>query len=419
MDQLAVPAQPRPAGVFYHGAWRPLAKLLVKGWLLTVVTLGIYRFWLVTNARRYLWSHTDVAGDQLEYTGRGKELLIGFLMALAIFVPLNLVVSLAALGGTEMQAIATLAYIAALALLVPFALYRGRRYRLNRTVHRGIRLGMGGSGIVYALRSIGWLLLTLITFGFAYPWMHASLERYAVGNTYYGDSRAFFSATGSRLWRATLLLQIIVWGPLVAALISLLASGSISLLLADGAGSLAEKLEAGDIATGLGFIIFGVSWMIPAALFLYPVYRAVEMRWWASGISLDELSMRSTLRAGQIYVMYLKFWGAMLLAGLVIGTVTTGVGLFVAGGAGLQDIEALAQHEASIAVTIASVLVYVAFAIVYAVLYYTLVWAGFWRAAATSFTIVNPHVLERAKSSRLTANAFGEGMADALDIGGF
>ena len=419
MDQFSAPAQPMQAGVLYHGAWRPLAKLLVKGWLLTIVTLGIYRFWLVTNARRYLWSHTDVAGDQLEYTGHGKELLIGFLMALAIFVPLNLLVSLAALGGTQIQVIASLAYFAALALLVPFALYRGRRYRLNRTVHRGIRLGMGGSGAVYALRWIGWLLLTAITFGFAYPWMHASLERYAIGNTYYGDKRAFFSATGSRLWRATLLLQIIVWGPLVAALISFVASGSISQLLEGGASSVAEKFEAGDIAAGLGFIIFGVSWMTPAALFLYPVYRAIEMRWWADGISLDELRMRSSLRAGQVYVIYLKFWGAMLLAGLVIGALTTTIALLAAGDAGIQDIEALAQREASIAVTVASILVYVAVAIVYAVLYYTLVWAGFWRAVSTSFTIVNPHVLERAKSSPLTANAFGEGMADALDIGGF
>ena len=33
------------------------------------VTLGIYRFWLATDIRRFLWSNTEIAGDSLEYTG--------------------------------------------------------------------------------------------------------------------------------------------------------------------------------------------------------------------------------------------------------------------------------------------------------------------------------------------------------------
>ena len=40
--------------------------------------------------RRHLWANTSVDGDAAEYTGRGKELLIGFLVALAILVPIYL-----------------------------------------------------------------------------------------------------------------------------------------------------------------------------------------------------------------------------------------------------------------------------------------------------------------------------------------
>src|ERR1700739_861516 len=56
------------------GYWR----LRIKGAALVVVTLGIYRFWLATDARRFLWSNTEIAGDTLEYNGLATELLIGF-----------------------------------------------------------------------------------------------------------------------------------------------------------------------------------------------------------------------------------------------------------------------------------------------------------------------------------------------------
>ena len=62
-----------------------------RGAALELVTAGFYRFWLATDIRRHLWSNTLIDGDAAEYTGRGKELLIGFLFALAILVPIYLV----------------------------------------------------------------------------------------------------------------------------------------------------------------------------------------------------------------------------------------------------------------------------------------------------------------------------------------
>ncbi len=77
--------------------------------------------------RRYFWNNLAVRGDPLEYTGLAIELLLGFLIVLAIFVPVQL------------------AYALALTLLTPYALYRARRYRLSRTRWRGIRFGQDAS----------------------------------------------------------------------------------------------------------------------------------------------------------------------------------------------------------------------------------------------------------------------------------
>ena len=79
-----------PTRVDFTGNRTEFRKLVTKGALLELVTFGFYRFWLVTDIRRHLWANTAVDGDAAEYTGRAKELLVGFLFALAILVPIYL-----------------------------------------------------------------------------------------------------------------------------------------------------------------------------------------------------------------------------------------------------------------------------------------------------------------------------------------
>ena len=92
-----VPAPPPlPASLEFTGERNGFLHLVARGAGLELVTLGFYRFWLVTDIRRHLWSNTVIDGDAAEYTGRGRELLIGFLIALAILVPIYLAYFLSA-----------------------------------------------------------------------------------------------------------------------------------------------------------------------------------------------------------------------------------------------------------------------------------------------------------------------------------
>lgn len=74
-------------GAQFLGQRRYYWRLLIRGAVLLMVTLGIYRFWLVTDVRRFLWSNTEIAGEALEYTGTALELLLGFLVAIALLIP--------------------------------------------------------------------------------------------------------------------------------------------------------------------------------------------------------------------------------------------------------------------------------------------------------------------------------------------
>src|ERR1700754_131582 len=94
--------------VVFSGVRGDFRRLVLRGALLELITLGFYRFWLPTHMRRHLWSHTSAGGDALEYTGTGRELLIGFLFALAILMPIYVVYFLIGLEAERLQALASI-----------------------------------------------------------------------------------------------------------------------------------------------------------------------------------------------------------------------------------------------------------------------------------------------------------------------
>ena len=147
---------PMPAPVSFSGNRGEFFRLVTRGAGLELITVGFYRFWLATDIRRHLWSNSHIDGDAAEYTGRGRELLIGFLIALAIIVPVYLAYFLAGLEAERIRAFASIPLLAFFYLFGQFAIYRARRYRLTRTVWRGVRFWMSGSGWAYAARAALW-----------------------------------------------------------------------------------------------------------------------------------------------------------------------------------------------------------------------------------------------------------------------
>src|SRR5262245_2079042 len=130
-----------------YAATPGLFRIVVRNLVLTVLTLGIYRFWAKTNIRRYMWRQVTVGEDALEYTGTGKELVMGFLIVMAILTPFALAYAVAQqiLFGNPIGAgLLQVFYLSALIVLSVIALFRARRYRLSRTAWRGIHAGQDG-----------------------------------------------------------------------------------------------------------------------------------------------------------------------------------------------------------------------------------------------------------------------------------
>jgi len=416
--EIAVEPPPLPLNaVRFLGVERAFWRLLLRGSALLLVTLGLYRFWLVTDVRRYLWNNTEIAVDALDYTGTAGELLIGFLIAIALLLPIYAVFYLGALAPGAVARGASVAAFLLLALLGQFAVYRARRYRLSRTVYRGIRFHQTGSAWRYAVCATFWWSMIGLTLGLAYPWAQASLERFKLRNTFYGDLQGQFVGSGTALFFRGIALWLLVVAPLVLGLFVAVGAVDWNVIgeaLKRGGREAFRSAEAAGAAQAAAFATLALSWSLIALAVLYPAFQAMVLRWWISGLRFGKLTVTSHLRTSAVYSLYWRFvWisvvtgmlGAFL--GFIAYAVVAAIGRASLGGAALE----LAQSATFVGF-------YVIAALGYSAIYQATVTLRLWKNGFESLELANVEVLDRVKAVPARATAVGEGIADALSLGG-
>jgi uncharacterized membrane protein YjgN (DUF898 family) len=395
-----LPAPPLPADVAqpvtFTGVRGDFRWLVIRGAMLELVTLGFYRFWLATDMRRHLWSHTAVGGDAPEYTGTAKELLIGFLFALAILAPIYLAYFLAGLQAEIYQAFASLPLILFFYLFYQFARDRARRYRLTRTVWRGVRFWMKGSGWLYALQAGLWMLLIIVTLGLAVPWSQAALERYKMRNSLYGDLPGGFDGDGWTFFKMVWWL----WLSTVGLIVAIIAFGYL--------------LPSVAVLLGLAALVW-----FP---FAYAIYRSIEWRWWMSGIRFGEVRFESKLASGALTGPYWAVigWSFLILVALFAWMIGVGgivYALFAkSAGTGEQVGAMIAQSPLVIGLIVVG---YLICALAFGVVVRIYLRRDVWARVVASTVVYNLAAADNVVARGEAANALGEGFADGLDIGGF
>jgi uncharacterized membrane protein YjgN (DUF898 family) len=413
-----VPAVAAAPPVRFVGNIGAYWRLLIRGAGLLAITLGIYRFWFATDVRRFLWSNTEIAGETLEYTGTAVELLIGFLIAIAVLVPLNVAIFVMALGPLGETA-GVLAF-PLLAFLGQFAIYRARRYRLTRTIYRGIRCHQTGSAWRYAVCALFWWVLIILTLGLAYPLAQSRLERFKMRHTYYGNLGGSFEGSAFRLLLRGFLMWLLVVGPLIGTIAYAVTSVDWDRVAtiasnASGPSEFVSQMEnipnfyASVVAAGLAVIA-----SIALAALLFPVFQAMMLRWWLAGIRFGDLTLRSHLRTRQIYGAYLRFLLYALLFTIVASVLTTiAIFAYTFGPAEFQ-----APDLMEIAGTLGAVVLYVLMMLGYSTIYQGTVKLALWQRGVESVELEGLAVLDQVKAEGLPSSAIGEGLADALNVGG-
>jgi uncharacterized membrane protein YjgN (DUF898 family) len=367
------PAAPPPRNrVLYDGRVGDLGRIAVSNGLLGLLTLGIYRFWGKTRLRDYLWGRVDFLGDRFEYSGTAKELLIGFLVALAILAPLiggSVAVDLAYEDNLEMVAIKNMVQGVVILFLIQLAIYRARRYRLTRTQWRGIRGGQTGSSFKYGFMTFGWMFVVLLTLGLAYPVYRTRLQRYRTENTWFGDRRCEFHGAAADLF-----------GSWVLAWLFYLPS-------------------------------FGLT---------YVWYRVKELRYFISKTRYGALSFESDLSGVAVFLVYLFYSLALFMVFALLGAMAAGLVPALSGA--YQDLasgdpDAIMANAPMVNLILIAVIALVV--VVLGVLRILLYLHPMFRIVCRSLGVTGEEDYAAIAQSRQSVPGRGEGFADALDVGAF
>jgi len=385
-------------------------KIILRGALLQLVTFGIYRFWLTTDARRFLWANTEIGGDSLEYAGTAMELFLGFLMAIALLVPVYVMLFIGSLELGVWSQLSSAGALMFLSVFGQYAYYRARRYRLTRTVFRGIRFHQSGSPFLYALRSLFWGAVTLLSFGLAFPWAQASLERYKLAHSHYGDWQGEFAGSGTRLFARGAALWLILIVAIVAAIV-------VGTKFVDPTAFARAATPAGakDPKVGIEVLkIMGLgSGVMVIAGAVYMILQAIVMRWWIEGLRFGPLAIATTLRKRQILGAYLRCFGYALLLMFALSLIMSmAIGVVAVAVKPREDVNQLLVVGSTMAV-------YLVMAVGVWVFYQMTIKLRVWRLAVDSISLAGFEAIEyvRADASQ-PSSAVGEGLADAIGAGG-
>lgn len=404
---LSAPRVEERLRLAFTGEGGAFLRLLIRGGLLLIPTLGFYRFWLITDVRRYLWGNTHVGGETLEYTGTARELVIGFLIALAVLTPLYVVYFILGLLAEEIQAFASIPLALVLYVFGHYAAFRARRYRATRTVFRGVRFWMTGSAWSYAGRAAFWDLLVLLTLGLAYPWRAAALERYKMRHTRFGDLAGGFDGRALTFFKRGVLLWLVAVGvPVLVCMIAVL------------------QVLRGSNSAGAGQPVgFGPAVAVVAALMLlplmFPLFQAIQLRWTLDGIRFGPVEAESDLPKSKVYGLYARMVLVLVGFGLVAA-----VAMGIIGGMASDSFGSLAEGTTAITPALAlalglTALAYLGLLIGFGIVTRYFLGRGLWAAAVASVTLANLSSADGVIAMGAPASSVGEGLADALDVGAF
>ncbi len=400
-------SDPNTLEISYTGEKGPLFNLAFQTGLLTVLTLGIYRFWQKTRIRKYIWSSVSADGDTFEYTGTGLEKFLGFLVAivfLAIYLGivqmvlfyfgLNIMVAPENDAQVFTQLIAI--YITFFAVLPFFlyAAYRARRYKMARTRFRGIRCGMEKGAWGYVWRALGYGLLNIVTLGILSPLSTFKLEKYMTDRSYYGATRLTQDGKWTELYPA---MKHVFIG------LGLLVVGT-GVAIGAGVAELVALAVIGGIVATVGYV-----WIFIGSV----IYGVRSFGYLTSRKRLgDAVRFTAEPRSGDVIKTF-------LLGGLLLGLLSSVVFGIVGGVAAVLGVSL--DPDSMVAIAVLAVFAVVGYLVGLALLQalsLILITQPILAHYVTTIQIVNPDALNEITQREAETGVDAEGFADALDIGG-
>lgn len=128
-------------------------KIWIVNILLTIVTLGLYYPWAKVRNLRYFYANSTLEGKNFEYHATGKQLFIGYLIAMILLIAYVTIEQFSVVGSLIVLLIFALGY--------PWIVWRSLKFNARMTSFSNVRFSFsGGCGAAY----VNFLLLPAVFF---------------------------------------------------------------------------------------------------------------------------------------------------------------------------------------------------------------------------------------------------------------
>lgn len=331
----------------FEGSGKEYFKIWIVNVLLTIVTLGFYYPWAKVRNRRYFYANSILNDRNFEYHATGKQLFVGFLISMALFITYVVIQQVSPIGS--------LMLIGALFIAIPWLIWRSMMFNMRMTSFSNVRFGFVGklsdsymNFFVYpALLMIGYIVLAigvevlmpilgmgltsmisfivfLIFIVFAVSFIKKKNTEYIINVSRYGQgifqtnvkTKEFMTIMLKTVGIAilTMLITALIIGALVYATVGLETLISIQ-EAANDPQMMQAKMAAIMPIVGLAYL-----GMILASMFIMAYSMTRQRTYVYNNTTLDdEVSFASTLKVKQFaWVMITNFLAVIATLGLAM-----------------------------------------------------------------------------------------------------
>ncbi len=190
-----------PRKLEFKGEGSEFFGVLFLNWILTLVTFGLYYPWARARTFSFLYSNTEMEGSRFAFHGTGKQMFLGFIKAIVLFLLIyGVFIWGSATNSFLLRIVGIIILYAGLALLIPIAIHGGLKYRLAKTSWRNIHFGYRGDKGELVKIFIPGIILSAITFGIYSSWFSIDIRKYLIKNIRFGNIKFSYHGKGGELF---------------------------------------------------------------------------------------------------------------------------------------------------------------------------------------------------------------------------
>jgi len=331
----------------FEGSGMEYFKIWIVNILLTIVTLGLYYPWAKVRNNRYFYANSTLEGRNFEYHATGKQLFIGYLIAMVLFIAYSVIQEVSPKGGLIVALIFLLA--------LPWIIWRSMKFNMRMTSFSNVRFGfvgelagsyvnflvlpiiffvtLYGGPFIAIYASLGWVIGIILALAFLalaffiYAYMRKRNVSYMINGTRYGQGEFLAKIKMEKF--AIIILKAFGLGILVLIAISVLISAVLFLII----GTEAFMALEGDFNKIVDFMAETLSpWVMYAlggltyllfiiGLMLVLAYTITRQRTYVyENTTLDEkITFKSTLKAKSLaFIMITNLLAIIFSFGLAL-----------------------------------------------------------------------------------------------------